>query len=164
MKSSKELSIELINNSTEPTGIIDGVGGHPLVIFNNSKVPERAFIESMLEQNLTAVSLMSTNETVGIGEMYQPVFGKLIWLSNVCYDDVAIDVEGEKSIPIPTICSIQYKGFVEFLYEGLEPSVDTHTILSNGSGRVICRQYGHNSSHHKVISVNREAKTVMVLL
>ena len=114
----------------------NGIGGTPFLTFTVDTNVGRNFIQSDLDNNLTACVISGNNE-VGMGSADDKLIGGVVWVSH----------ELQAGTTIPVLCAVQARGVVRFKFEGGVPDVMTSQgtktslsqwgVVASGNGKVL---------------------------
>lgn len=102
----------------------EGVGIDPLLTMSVDTTANRDFVQSDIDDNLTAC-VLSSNNKVGMGVAGSKLFGKVI----------AVSDEKQEGTVIPSTCSVQARGVARFLYAATTPAIN-QMVEVDGAGKV----------------------------
>jgi len=101
-----------------------GIGGTPFLTFTVDTTADKDFIQSDLDDNLTACVISASNEA-GMGNAGDKLFGKVVWVSQ----------ELQSGTTVPTLCAVQARGVARFKYVATAPEVN-QMVEVDGAGKV----------------------------
>jgi len=136
----------------------NGIGGTPFLTFSIDTTADKDFVQSDLDNNLTACVISDDNE-VGMGSAGDKLFGKVVWVSQ----------ELQAGTTIPALCAVQARGVARFKYVATAPEIN-QMVEVDGAGKV--RQAtadadiaaGGHLMRGQVIAVDATAETCDVWL
>jgi len=101
-----------------------GIGGTPFLTFSVDTTADKDFIQTDLDNNLTACVISANNE-VGMGADGDKLFGKVVWVSQ----------ELQSGTTIPALCAVQARGVARFKYVATTPVIN-QMVEVDGAGKV----------------------------